>query len=548
MKTAGVLLIGFTLGTCAATAQTDTKPNTAAEALALANVEIKKGTLDHHAEIYRIGALLVDEQFEALEIIADEYRESQERWGYGWWKLHTFYMGCEKGKGHVRTSHQPVEFLGRFDRWITAHPDSATAKIATAKVRLDLAWRARGGDWAYKVSDVGWAGMHRHLDTAWELLEEAEALDTSDPELYAVWIEIANGLNKPKSVVEDLYQKGLDLNPGYAQLYMARAWYLMPRWHGEPGELEAFAEQASIDAKAVPGTGAYAWIAHKMLNLTEPTAFIHEFDWSEPLLRESFADILAVYPNWMWIQHLRARICGLAEDKEEAQKAFAVIGGKFDKSVWPDEDTFARWIRWAEDDGPWPGGNGIHYGVRMDNPIMCQASLNLGAEIDAADESGFTPLHYAAYVGSLEAARFLIKQGADVNDRKDSTDAPVYTAAQYGHPKIVALFLEHGADPNAQTKDHGQSPLIAAASNRRPGIIKILLKHPDIEVNAVDQKGRSPFYFAGARGRVDILKLLIEAGADINNRSASGETALSWARKNKKTEAAKFLRSLGAPH
>lgn len=546
VKRAGLMLLGLIVSTSAVMAQADAKPKSAAEALASAKVKIEEGTTPHRAEIQRVAALLVDEQFDALEVIANDYRDSKERWGYGWWKLTTFYIGSEAGRGAVRSWTEPVPFLQRFNRWMEAYPNSSTAKIATARVRLSLAWRARGSGWAYEVPAEGWAGMHRHLEAAWKILEEAEALNTSDPELYTIWIRVANGLGKRDSVVEELYEKGVAMDAGYPQLYMARAWYLMPRWHGDRGDLEAFARKAAEDASAVPGTGAYAWIAHQINSMTATTTFIHRFEWSANHLEEGFAEILSVYPDNIWIQNLRARLSSLVGDQEEAKIAFGVIGRDFDTSVWPDKWTYGRWKRWAENDAKWPGGNGIHYGVRWDNPVQCRAYLEAGEAIDETDESGFTPLHYAAKTGKVEAARFLISEGADVSDGKSTMLTPLQSAARYGHAEMVELLIEHGADPTLHSKTYGSTPLTTAAAYSRINVIKVLLQQPSIDVDVQDKKGQTALWFAGARGRVPIIKLLLDAGADINHRSKAGKTALYWAQKNKKLRAVQFLQKHGA--
>jgi len=48
------------------------------------------------------------------------------------------------------------------------------------------------------------------------------------------------------------------------------------------------------------------------------------------------------------------------------------------------------------------------------------------------------------------------------------------------------------------------------------------------------------------QGRDDILKALIAAGADINIKSLSGDTALVWTRKNGRFSCEEILESHGA--
>ncbi len=546
MKRAGIVLTGLALFAFVAEGQASNPPKNIDEAWALAKVRLDAGVSPQWQCRYRVGALLVDEEFEALEFIANEFRESKERWGYGHWKLESFYYGCEFGRGFVKPRSQPIPYLQRCERWVAKYPDSITAKIALARVRMELAWNARGGGWASEVKEEGWAGMQRHLNAAWEVLKEAEALPTSDPDLYSQMILTAKLKGQSYAELRALYEKGLEVERGYPPLYMSHAWTMMPRWGGALGDVEAFAREAVEDAKSVPGTGPYVWIANDYRGMTATTTFIHRFDWSSEDLKAGFEDILSVYPDDRWIQNIRARLSSLMEDKEESKKAFAIIGRDFDTEVWPDKFVYGRWKRWAENDADWPGGNGIHYGVRWDNPKLCEAYLDGGAAIDATDETGYTPLHYAASIGKLHAAKFLIERGADVSDGKGTMLTPLQTASTAGHVELVKLLIEHGADPTKGAKLTGSTPLITAAANRRFDVVKLLLEQPSIEVDVQDKQGRTALYYAGSRGHVPMIKALLEAGADINHRAKSGKTALYWARQNKKIKAAQFLESHGA--
>jgi ankyrin repeat protein len=56
--------------------------------------------------------------------------------------------------------------------------------------------------------------------------------------------------------------------------------------------------------------------------------------------------------------------------------------------------------------------------------------LNYGAQIDARDRDGETPLHWAALRGHKEAARRLLKRGADVAAANDFLDTPLHWCAR----------------------------------------------------------------------------------------------------------------------
>jgi len=81
-----------------------------------------------------------------------------------------------------------------------------------------------------------------------------------------------------------------------------------------------------------------------------------------------------------------------------------------------------------------------------------------GADVDAKDSDGWTPLHNAALKGHKEIVELLIAKGADVNAKGRSGWTPLHFAANGGHREVAKLLIAKGADLNAKTSD-GVTPL-----------------------------------------------------------------------------------------
>jgi uncharacterized protein len=127
------------------------------------------------------------------------------------------------------------------------------------------------------------------------------------------------------------------------------------------------------------------------------------------------------------------------------------------------------------------------------------------------DSQGYTPLHYAAYFGQLEAARFLLGIGAEMSavSMDPLRNHPLHAAASSGHGEVVQLLLEAGADPNAEQTGRW-TPLHGAAAAGHLGIVRALLaRGADTARQSVS--GATPLALAEEKGHVEVVRVLREA-------------------------------------
>jgi ankyrin repeat protein len=142
---------------------------------------------------------------------------------------------------------------------------------------------------------------------------------------------------------------------------------------------------------------------------------------------------------------------------------------------------------------------------------IAAALIQAGAEINAQDPYGVTPLLFAAISGSPETIRMLLKSGANVKAK----DVDGRTAL------IETLTTENELPPETIEE------LIQAGS----------------EVNVRIYGGLTPLMIAAA-GNLRILQAIIRAGADLNATDDRGATALRWAKDS--PENYKILKDAGA--
>jgi uncharacterized protein len=133
------------------------------------------------------------------------------------------------------------------------------------------------------------------------------------------------------------------------------------------------------------------------------------------------------------------------------------------------------------------------------------------ASAKAWSADGFTPLHFAAFLGQPAIARELVRRGADVStvSMNPMEVTPLHSAAAARATEIVRMLLESGAPVNA--KQHGGwTALHAAADCGDEEMIRILLQHRADPVMQNDD-GKTPANIAELKGRTAALKVLSAA-------------------------------------
>ncbi len=74
-----------------------------------------------------------------------------------------------------------------------------------------------------------------------------------------------------------------------------------------------------------------------------------------------------------------------------------------------------------------------------------QKTVAAGADVNAKDQGGWTPLHFAAYEGKTEYFNLLIAKGADVNVKTLKGETPLKLAMSKAHLGLADILREKGA-------------------------------------------------------------------------------------------------------
>jgi ankyrin repeat protein len=164
----------------------------------------------------------------------------------------------------------------------------------------------------------------------------------------------------------------------------------------------------------------------------------------------------------------------------------------------------------------------LHRMVRTNLEDLAKLLLSNGADVNALNSEGSTPLHYAVTMASLRKrgtgmAELLLAKGADVNAKDNEGKTPLHWVSGYVNVSddMVELLITNGADVNAKHNE-GKTPLHwIIARHGSYDMVKALITN-GADVNAKDNDDKTPLYYSAVRDTLkseDVEGLLKRHGA-----------------------------------
>jgi ankyrin repeat protein len=164
------------------------------------------------------------------------------------------------------------------------------------------------------------------------------------------------------------------------------------------------------------------------------------------------------------------------------------------------------------------GRQPLHYAARTKNVDVIDVLLDAGANPNAMDSMGDTPVNTAIWEGNIEVVRLLLRRGADPNLKPKSKahNPPLLIAAMAGKSEMVKLLIEVGADPNG-LGELRQTPIIVAAYSEDDQVAyesSAALVRAGADINRRDKFSSTALFNAALRKAYRTMELLLHAGAN----------------------------------
>ncbi|ABZ93685.1 Ankyrin-repeat protein [Leptospira biflexa serovar Patoc strain 'Patoc 1 (Ames)'] len=147
------------------------------------------------------------------------------------------------------------------------------------------------------------------------------------------------------------------------------------------------------------------------------------------------------------------------------------------------------------------------YAARENHIFLFDALRLTGVDVNEVDEHKYTPLFWAIQGGSLDFVKSITKNGANLEASNEFGQTPLIVAVLVKNETIVRELISLGCDIDRGDSMEGQTPLILAARDGSLEIVKILLEN---KANPLlkNKKGETALSLAIENGHQKIVDLL----------------------------------------
>ncbi|EGD75621.1 hypothetical protein PTSG_06688 [Salpingoeca rosetta] len=183
------------------------------------------------------------------------------------------------------------------------------------------------------------------------------------------------------------------------------------------------------------------------------------------------------------------------------------------------------------------GCTALHVACRVNNPQpLVDVLLEHGADTNARDRLGQTPLMYAVVAGIPSVVERMLLHGADpaiVSARSGQTALHMavhqclqaQAAAKKARAAVLQLLLKHKADTGAMNK-FGDLVLCSAVKSTQDRTVADALLKAGADACQLDGHGTAALHYVARMNDLALLQRLLEAGVDPDLRSSKGNTPL----------------------
>jgi hypothetical protein len=300
-----------------------------------------------------LEALLMKGAFDELEAIASDYRRNRAREVGGGWAIESYYGDLSAISGVPNCNCATHSADNGFDdkrkqleSWLKAKPGSLTARVALAELWLNYAWLGRGTAFANQTREDQWRLFKERVAQTVDIIKTVNPDD--DLEIYRIEFRLTQTYEQPRQKLDETYARATHAFPDVPDFAADRAYYLLPRWFGEPGETGAFMRELLADPDSERGLNNYFTAARVILGAENRFASLLQVSGvSYADLVKSFASRAATFGVSKIDMNVMMYYAVAAQDKKTVTLLAGKIGDGWSRSIWSDKKYFDGAVAWA---------------------------------------------------------------------------------------------------------------------------------------------------------------------------------------------------------
>lgn len=167
--------------------------------------------------------------------------------------------------------------------------------------------------------------------------------------------------------------------------------------------------------------------------------------------------------------------------------------------------------------------------------LQCALMLvHQGADVDICSAKGRSPLHYVCQEKDMKPLlEQILPRSKDVNKKDNEDHTPLHMAIFSKNWEYVETLIKHGtSDLNVQDL-HGRTPMHAACFQAPPNILKMMLETAQVDCTITAKEQETVLHLLCQRDICDVAEICVrKPGVDVNAKRIDGTTSLILAAYN----------------